>query len=344
MPQSKLIGVLLLAPLVFGFQGSQSQPAPALTSPDTVHAPVPTYKQEPRYTEEGKAAHIQGIVMLQLVVDQQGRPTQITVLSPLGYGLDEAAIDAVAHWRFEPGTKGGKPVNVLAQVQVTFRFQNQSFDAKVEKQRTDFNVALHAVQQGPPNKVIVKSLQDLAAQKYPAGLYLYGKILEDGRGVSADAEQGFHLIQEAADKKYGPALYDIAEARLQGTQLEKDPAKGMELMRSAAKLGSRAAQMFLGEAYEQGNGVSADLEKSRQYFRLCAAQGDALCQFRLGRSLLEHSENPDRDYVQAIAWLQLASEHGVEDAEKILQQEDARVTPAQLRSAKQLMTQLVHAQ
>jgi TonB family protein len=282
--------------------------------------------------------------MLQLVVDEQGRPTQIAVLSPLGYGLDEAAIEAVAHWRFQPGTKDGKPVKVVAQVQVTFRFFNDSFDAKAEKQRSAYNIALRAIQQGMQTQVMIDSLRGLASQKYPPGLYLYGKVLEEGRGVTANPNQGFRLIQESADKKYGPALYEVATARLEGNRLDKDSAKGMELMRSAAKLGSRGAQEFLGQAYENGDGVPADAEKSRQYFRLCAAAGDSLCQFHLGKSLLEHSDNPGRDYVQAIAWLQLASNHGLEEAEKMLQQQDARLTPAQAAGAKQLMTQLVHAQ
>jgi TonB family protein len=325
MTRFRLITLLLFVRLGFGFQADDSQP-------------------EPKYSEEGRSARIQGIVMLQLVVDEQGRPTQISVLSPLGYGLDEAAIEAVTHWRFQPGTRDGKPVKVQAQVETTFRFQNAPFDPKVEKQRTAYNVALHAVQDGKQTKATIDSLRNLASQKYPPGMYMYGKILEEGRGVTADPDQGFHLIQEAADKKYGPAIYEVAEARLQGKHLDKDPAKGMDLMRSAAKLGSRAAQIYLGQAYEKGDGMPVDLDKSRQYFRLCASAGDAACQFRLGKSLLENADHLDRDYVQAIAWLQLASEHGIEDAEKRLQQEDAHLTPAQVAGAKQLMTHLVHPQ
>ncbi len=342
MPRFQLIAVLLFGRVVFGFQSDEivdgSKPDSRVVNPKVISQP------EPKYTEEGRAAHIQGIVLLQIVIDEHGRAIQIEVLSPLGYGLDEAAIDAVSHWRFQPGTKGGKPVKVIGQVQVTFRLLNDSFDAKAEKQRTAYNAALHAVQDKKTNKAILDSLRNLASEKYSPGMYLYGKVLEEGGGVTADPDQGFRLIQEAADKKYGPALYEVAEARLQGSHLDKDPAKGLELMRSAAKLGSRAAQTFLGQAYEKGDGFPVDLDKSRQYFRLCAAAGDAVCQFHLGKLLLENSEHLDRDYVQAIAWLQLASDHRVEDAEKVLQQEDTRLTPAQVKSANQLKGQLVHQQ
>jgi TonB family protein len=339
MTRFRLIAVLLSAQAGWGFQGDDTAKK---AGPDKY--PVPTYRPEPKYTEEGRSAHIQGIVMLQLVVDEQGMPTQISVLSPLGYGLDEAAIEAVTHWRFQPGTKDGKPVKVQARVETTFRFRNESFDPRVEKQRTAYNVALGAVQQGKQTKATIDSLRNLASQKYPPGMYMYGKVLEDGRGVTADPEQGFRFIQESADKKYGPAIYEIAAERLKGGRLDKDPAKGLELMRSAAKLGSRGAQIYLGQAYEKGDGTPVDLDKSRQYFRLCASAGDGVCQFRLGKSLLENSDHLDRDYVQAIAWLQLASEHAIEDAEKILKQEDAHLTPAQVASAKQLMPHLVHTQ
>jgi TonB family protein len=35
-------------------------------------------------------------------------------------GLDEKAIEAVQRWLFKPGTSKGVPVNVRAQVKVTF--------------------------------------------------------------------------------------------------------------------------------------------------------------------------------------------------------------------------------
>jgi len=39
----------------------------------------------------------------------------------LGVGLDEKAIEAVSHWRFRPGMKGGRPVATQANIEVNFR-------------------------------------------------------------------------------------------------------------------------------------------------------------------------------------------------------------------------------
>lgn len=86
-----------------------------------VSAPVPIYKVEPEYSEEARKAKFQGTVVLAIVVDETGRVTNIRVIRPLGMGLDEKAIEAVSKWRFRPGYKDGKPVPVMANVEVNFR-------------------------------------------------------------------------------------------------------------------------------------------------------------------------------------------------------------------------------
>jgi protein TonB len=83
--------------------------------------PVPISRPEPQYSEEARKAKWQGAVLLSLVVDENGKPTDIKVIRPLGLGLDEQAIEAVSHWTFKPGTLNGKPVKVQAQIEVTFR-------------------------------------------------------------------------------------------------------------------------------------------------------------------------------------------------------------------------------
>jgi TonB family protein len=88
---------------------------------DGVSPPSVVTKVEPAYTEEAHNANWQGTVVLQLVVDARGFPQNIKVLRSLGLGLDEKAIEAVAQWRFNPGRKDGKPVPVMATIEVNFR-------------------------------------------------------------------------------------------------------------------------------------------------------------------------------------------------------------------------------
>ena len=58
--------------------------------------------------------------MLALIVDANGRPTNIRVSSSLGMGLDEKAIEAVKNWKFEPAMKDGHPVAVEIALEVDF--------------------------------------------------------------------------------------------------------------------------------------------------------------------------------------------------------------------------------
>ena len=84
-------------------------------------APVLIYSPEPEYSEEAREAKFQGTATLSVEVDVSGQVTNVNVTRRLGLGLDEKAIEAVRQWRFKPGTMGGKPVPMLAEVEVMFR-------------------------------------------------------------------------------------------------------------------------------------------------------------------------------------------------------------------------------
>ena len=86
-----------------------------------VSDPVPIFKPEPEYSEEARKAKFQGAVMLQIVIDASGHTRDVKVIRPLGLGLDEKAVEAVLKWRFKPSLKDGKPVAVMANVEVNFR-------------------------------------------------------------------------------------------------------------------------------------------------------------------------------------------------------------------------------
>jgi TonB family protein len=75
---------------------------------------------DPEYSDDARKAHLTGFVMLSIVVNTSGKATNIDVIKSLGMGLDEKAVEAVRRWVFKPGTSKGVPVNVRAQVKVTF--------------------------------------------------------------------------------------------------------------------------------------------------------------------------------------------------------------------------------
>ena len=83
-------------------------------------APTALATPDPEYTQEARDAKAEGTCILQLIVDQQGKPRDIKVVRGLGHGLDARAIAAVSQWTFKPATKDGQPVNVQIRVEVGF--------------------------------------------------------------------------------------------------------------------------------------------------------------------------------------------------------------------------------
>lgn len=100
---------------------------PHIDAPDcSVHSqkrtpPHVTYDPQPDFTEKARKANIWGTVNLSLTVGADGKAHDIKVGKKLGYGLDEAAVEAVRQWKFEPATADGKPIEARIQVSVTFR-------------------------------------------------------------------------------------------------------------------------------------------------------------------------------------------------------------------------------
>lgn len=88
-----------------------------------VKAPNKLFAPNPQYTEIARKARIQGVVIIEAIIDKQGIVSNVKILKGLPMGLDKAAADAVAKWRFEPATLNGKPVAVIYNLTVNFRLQ-----------------------------------------------------------------------------------------------------------------------------------------------------------------------------------------------------------------------------
>ena len=74
---------------------------------------------EPEYPDAAKVHHIQGIVVLDVLVGADGRVQRLS--SVRGYpGLAAAATDAVRQWRFEPMIRNGRPGSFETNITLTF--------------------------------------------------------------------------------------------------------------------------------------------------------------------------------------------------------------------------------
>ena len=286
----------------------------------------------PKYTPEARAAGIQGTVVLESTVNEAGDITDPVVLSPLGFGLDESAVEAVRQWKFEPGTKDGRPVGILASIQVNFKLTGMPFDEKNERRRADYNTALSrfARSDGPAKTAAVGTIRRLAREGFAPALFALATWIEDGRLAPEATENVAELLTKAADLKHPPAMYELGRRSLAGQGFPVDREKGLKLILGAASRGIGLAQMSLGNRYEAGEGVPQDRELALKYFRLCGG-GEPSCHFFAARILLSTPSRKDRDVVEAVARLELAADQAYAPARTLLDQERPNVTAEQAK-------------
>jgi periplasmic protein TonB len=75
------------------------------------------------YPLKALQAEIEGVVRVEVTVDETGKVIAARALNSLGYGLDEVALTYAKKWIFEPATRGGKPV--IGKKILPFRFSLQ---------------------------------------------------------------------------------------------------------------------------------------------------------------------------------------------------------------------------
>jgi TonB family protein len=86
-----------------------SQKAKGITVPEAVHTPSPHSVNDMR-----------GTVVLEALIDENGKVQQPRIVRPVGYGLDEEAISTVLTWRFKPATQDGNPIPMQMALEVAF--------------------------------------------------------------------------------------------------------------------------------------------------------------------------------------------------------------------------------
>ena len=85
-----------------------------------VPAPTKIFDVPPVYPPEAQAAGVQGVVILELMIDPDGRVGATKVLKSIPQ-LDDAAVAAVKQWVFTPTLLNGVPSWILYNVTVTFQ-------------------------------------------------------------------------------------------------------------------------------------------------------------------------------------------------------------------------------
>jgi len=82
-------------------------------------------KFEPQSNDFAQANGVAGMCLYHTVIEADGKPGEISVARPIGFGLDESAVDAIRKAQFEPAIKDGKPVPVMLDLVVQFRIYSK---------------------------------------------------------------------------------------------------------------------------------------------------------------------------------------------------------------------------
>ncbi len=87
---------------------------------------VPLYKENPApgYPRLAKKRGYQGTVILEVLVTKEGRAGKVNLFQSSRYSvLDDAAVSSVKKWRFEPGEKGDKKVDMWVKIPIRFQIE-----------------------------------------------------------------------------------------------------------------------------------------------------------------------------------------------------------------------------
>jgi TonB family protein len=87
-------------------------------------APKAIYSPQPDFPETARKAGERGTVTISLIVGVDGKPRDLKVECASALDLAQKAIETITTWKFEPGTKDGKPVMVAIAVEVQFHLND----------------------------------------------------------------------------------------------------------------------------------------------------------------------------------------------------------------------------
>lgn len=94
--------------------------SPAVVLSDVTRKPSFLRKITPKYPDPARRVEREGVVWLEAAIGVDGTAREIRVIEGIGYGCDEAAIEALRASRFIPAKRGDEQVSV--RIQIPYRF------------------------------------------------------------------------------------------------------------------------------------------------------------------------------------------------------------------------------
>lgn len=168
---------------------------PAASSPLAIDIPI--QKTDPEYTDEARVAELEGTVVLQGAIDEEGLARNLQIAEPLGLGLDEKALEAAKQWTFKPDLTQPRQPHAMGEIDVDFRMP--AHQSRWHLIRVEF--------QAPPGAsrpVFVNAL-------YPIGAGLGPEAIEEGRLVAAMGRMAAAQLRFEVDAQGVPSKFQVLQ-------------------------------------------------------------------------------------------------------------------------------------
>ena len=83
----------------------------------------------PEYPVEARELNLQGVVILEALVDESGKVFATDVIDSPANQLSQAAVAAVQNWEFSPATEDGQPVMQVVRIPIAFNLNDPLRDS-----------------------------------------------------------------------------------------------------------------------------------------------------------------------------------------------------------------------
>ncbi|WP_259080971.1 M56 family metallopeptidase [Salinibacter ruber] len=192
--------------------------------PPELEGGMKALQQSVEYPEVAREAGLEGRVIVQFVVDEEGTVTNLRVTQGVDKVLDEAAIEAVEEQTFTPGRQDGEPRKVQMSLPVTFRLDDGS-DGEANESGDDATTSSAASEANSGGRLFEKAgIQRVRVLMNEEGRLLIGdepvemSSLTDAvrQRITADAARAALIYADGAP---GDRI-DAAEASLRALDLQ----------------------------------------------------------------------------------------------------------------------------
>ncbi|HEY8993557.1 MAG TPA: TonB family protein [Lacunisphaera sp.] len=102
-------------------RSTAAQPGGELSMKQLDRPPKALMRKAPAYPAELRAAGIGGSVVVSFVIDATGKVQSAQAVQSTHHAFEEAAVEAIKEWQFDPGLKGGRQVNTRVSQLLQFQ-------------------------------------------------------------------------------------------------------------------------------------------------------------------------------------------------------------------------------